>query len=194
MNVLVAGATGAIGRQLISALVSARHNVFGMTSSKLGLQTLKEYGAEGLLASALDAQAVDAAIKRARPEVVIDGLDVVLDTVGGDAQQRSLRLLKPGGIVVSVVSPVPETTQKRFGVRAAYFYVDVTTARLNKITELFDSGKLVSNGGSTVPTGRADLVARCADCGNVLLRLGKHDRVLLDLRGMTCLSVNANDS
>ena len=64
MNVLVAGATGAIGRPLISALVSARHNVFGMTSSKLGLQTLKE-DAEGLLASALDAQAVDAAIKRA---------------------------------------------------------------------------------------------------------------------------------
>ena len=43
-----------------------------MTSSKLGLQTLKEDGAEGLHASALDAQAVDAAIKRARPEVVID--------------------------------------------------------------------------------------------------------------------------
>jgi len=60
MNVLVAGATGAIGRPLICALVSARHNVFGMTSSKLGLQTLKEDGAEGLLASALDAQAVDA--------------------------------------------------------------------------------------------------------------------------------------
>jgi len=74
MNVLVAGATGAIGRPLISALVSARHNVFGMTSSKLGLQTLKEDGAEGLLASALDAKAVDAAIKRARPEVVIDEL------------------------------------------------------------------------------------------------------------------------
>jgi len=55
MKVLVAGATGAIGRPLISALVSARHNVFGMTSSKLGLQTLKEDGAEGLLASALDA-------------------------------------------------------------------------------------------------------------------------------------------
>jgi hypothetical protein len=45
-----------------------------MTSSKLDLQTLKEDGAEGLLASALDAQAVDAAIKRAVPEVVIDEL------------------------------------------------------------------------------------------------------------------------
>src|SRR2546429_6001913 len=64
MNILVADATGAIGRPLISVLVSARHNVFGMTSSKLGHQTLKEDGAEGLLAGALDAPAVDAAIKR----------------------------------------------------------------------------------------------------------------------------------
>ena len=44
-----------------------------------------------------------------------------------------------GGILVSVVSPVPEATQTRYGIRAAYFYVDVTTARLNKITELFES-------------------------------------------------------
>jgi len=78
-------------------------------------------------------------------------VDVVLDTIGGDTQQRSLRVLKPGGILVSVVSPVPETMQKRYGVRAAYFYVDVTTARLNKITELFDSGKLVTHVGTVLP-------------------------------------------
>ena len=37
------------------------------------------------------------------------------------------------------------------------------------------------------------LVTRCADCGNVLLRLVKaRQRVLLDLRGMAYLSVNAN--
>jgi hypothetical protein len=76
-------------------------------------------------------------------EESLTAVDVVLDTVGGDTQQRSLRVLKPGGILVSVVSPVLETTQKRYGVRAAYFYVDVTTARLNKITELFDSGKTI---------------------------------------------------
>ena len=40
------------------------------------------------------------------------------DTVGGDTQQRSLGMLKPGGILVSVVSPVPESAQKRYGIRA----------------------------------------------------------------------------
>ena len=74
MKVLVAGATGAIGRPLISALISARHSVIGMTSSEQGLKTLRDDGADGVLANALDAQAVDAAIKKVQPEVVIDEL------------------------------------------------------------------------------------------------------------------------
>jgi NADPH:quinone reductase-like Zn-dependent oxidoreductase len=82
-------------------------------------------------------------------------MDVVLDTVGGDIQQRSLGVLKPDGILVSVVSAVPEASQRRYGVRAAYFYVDVTTARLNQITELFDSGKLVTDVGTVLPLEEA---------------------------------------
>ena len=60
-------------------------------------------------------------------------------------------MLRPGGILVSVVSPVPETTQKHYGIRALFFYVDVTTARLNKITKLFDSGKLLTDVGTVLP-------------------------------------------
>jgi NADPH:quinone reductase-like Zn-dependent oxidoreductase len=90
-----------------------------------------------------------------RFEDSVTGVDVVLDTVGGDTQQRSLRVLKPGGILVSSVSPVPEATQKRYGIRAAFFYVDVTTARLNAITELFDSGKLVTDVGTVLPLEEA---------------------------------------
>ena len=82
-------------------------------------------------------------------------VDVVLDTVGGDTQERSFRVLKRGGILVSAVSPIPEAMQKRYGVRAAYFYVDVTTARLNKIAELFDSGKMVANVGTVLPLEEA---------------------------------------
>jgi len=86
-----------------------------------------------------------------RFQELLSGMDIVLDTVGGDTQQRSLGVLKPNGILVSTVSPVPEIEQKRYGVRAVYFYVDVTTARLNKIAELFDSGKLVTDVGTVLP-------------------------------------------
>lgn len=85
-------------------------------------------------------------------------MDVVLDTVGEDTQQRSLRVLKPGGILVS---PVPEMMQKRYGLRSACFYVDVTTARLNKITELFDSGKLVTHVGTVLQLEDAHIPTRC---------------------------------
>ena len=100
------------------------------TAASADLDYVRSLGAE---------KAVD--YKEERFEESMTGVDVVLDTVGGDTQQRSLRVLKSGGILVSVVSPVPETTQKRYGVRAEFFYVDVTTARLKTITELFDSGK-----------------------------------------------------
>jgi len=82
-------------------------------------------------------------------------VDVVLDTVGGETQQRSLRVLKPGGILVSVVSPVPEATQKRYGIRAAFFYVDVTTARLNNISERFNNGTLVAEVWTVLPLEEA---------------------------------------
>jgi NADPH:quinone reductase-like Zn-dependent oxidoreductase len=93
--------------------------------------------------------------KKERFEELLNGVDVVLDTVGGDTQQRSLRVVKPGGILVSVVSPVPEEAQKRYDVRGAYFYVDVTTPRLNKISELFDRGKLTTNVGTVLPPEQA---------------------------------------
>ena len=74
MKVLVVGATGAIGRPLISALVSADHDVVGIAGSEQALETIEKNGAEGVVANALDSQAVEAALKKVRPEAVIDEL------------------------------------------------------------------------------------------------------------------------
>jgi nucleoside-diphosphate-sugar epimerase len=74
MKVLVAGATGAIGRPLVSALIAAGHDAFGMTSSQDGLRLLRDRGVKGIVANALDAQAVDAALKTVRPDAVIEEL------------------------------------------------------------------------------------------------------------------------
>ena len=74
MKVFISGATGAIGRPLISRLVGAGHEVVGMTSSERGLKTIKEKGAEGVVANALDAQAVQVAMNKVRPDAVIEEL------------------------------------------------------------------------------------------------------------------------
>ena len=74
MKVFVAGATGAIGRPLVSALVAARHKVVGTTSSVRGLGVLRNYGGDGVIVNALDAGAMNAALARVRPDAVIEEL------------------------------------------------------------------------------------------------------------------------
>ena len=140
---LIHGAAGNVGAYAVQLAKLAGLHVVA-TAASADLEYVRGLGAE---------KVVDYQTERFEDSVT--GVDVVLDTVGGDTQQRSLRILKLGGILVSVVSPVPEPEQKRYGVRAAYFYVDVTTTRLNKITELFDSGKLVTNVGSVLPLEEA---------------------------------------
>lgn len=74
MKVLVAGATGAIGRPLVSALVAAGHQVIGMSSSENGALRLREIGADGEVANALDEKTVLALVKRVKPHAVIEEL------------------------------------------------------------------------------------------------------------------------
>lgn len=57
--------------------------------------------------------------------------------------------------VDAVYIAVPNHLHREYAVRAAYFYVDVTTARLNKISELFDSRKLATNVGTVLPLEQA---------------------------------------
>jgi len=142
-NILIHGGAGNVGAYAVQMASEAGLHVTA-TAASADLQYVRSHGAERVL---------DFQIQRF--EELLSGMDVVLDTVGGDTQQRSLQVLKPGGILVSVVSPVPDPIQKRYGVRAVFFYVDVTTARLNKIAELFDSGKLNTDVGTVLPLEQA---------------------------------------
>ena len=74
MKVLVAGATGAIGRPLIRCLKESGHAVFGLGRSSDSESALVEMGAEAVTADALDAASVKAAIQRIRPDAIINEL------------------------------------------------------------------------------------------------------------------------
>jgi nucleoside-diphosphate-sugar epimerase len=74
MKVFVAGASGAIGRPLVKALLSAGHQVFGMASREAGVEHLRAQGAEGVVLNALDAEAVEREVARIRPAAIIDEL------------------------------------------------------------------------------------------------------------------------
>jgi NADPH:quinone reductase-like Zn-dependent oxidoreductase len=85
--------------------------------------------------------------KTTKFEDVVPPVDAVLDTVGGETQHRSFRVLKPGGILVSSVSPPPQTAV----FRSVFFLVDVTAARLTALARLFDGRKLNVEVGSVLP-------------------------------------------
>jgi 2-alkyl-3-oxoalkanoate reductase len=74
MRILIAGASGAIGRPLVRRLRANQHEVFALTRSPDSAPASKEIGAEPVIADALDAAAVNAAAGRIRPDAVINQL------------------------------------------------------------------------------------------------------------------------
>ena len=77
MRVFVAGATGAIGRQLVPRLVARGHEVHGITRSELKKAMLEDLGAVPVVADALDADQVAEAVAMARPEAIVHELTAI---------------------------------------------------------------------------------------------------------------------
>jgi len=77
MRVFVAGATGAIGKQLVPRLVAAGHEVHGMTRSASKQAILVELGAVPVVADALDPDQVAEAVGQARPDVIVHQLTAI---------------------------------------------------------------------------------------------------------------------
>lgn len=74
MKIFIAGATGAIGRQLIPMLVEKGHDVVGMTRTEAKQDFLLGLGAEPVIADALDPEAVGQAVSEASPDVIVHQL------------------------------------------------------------------------------------------------------------------------
>ena len=73
-TILVAGASGVIGRRLVPLLVDAGHEVVGTTRTEQGARTLRELGAKPVVVDVLDAEALLRAVTSTGPEVVMHQL------------------------------------------------------------------------------------------------------------------------
>jgi NADPH:quinone reductase-like Zn-dependent oxidoreductase len=163
-TVLILGAGGNVGAYAVQLARNAGLNVIA-TASANDVDYVRGLGANMVFD-----------YHRPPFEDAAHSVDAVIDTVGGTTSERSLRVLKPGGILVSAVSPVPEETTKRYGVKAVFFYVEVTTSRLQRLTELFDSKKLVPCVGTVLPLSQArvahDMLAGAPhDRGKIVLKI-----------------------
>jgi NADPH:quinone reductase-like Zn-dependent oxidoreductase len=142
-RVLIHGTAGNVGANAVQLAKHAGAEIYA-TAAADDAEYVKGLGA----GSVID-------YKAQHFEEVVPPVDAVIDLAGGETRQRSFAVLKPGGILVSVVSPIPEKPPQPAGVRSVFFLVEVTTARLEKVTELFDRGELKAAVGTVLPLEQA---------------------------------------
>jgi len=153
-KVLVHGAAGGVGSFAVQLAKWKGAYVIG-TASLGNLQFVRDLGAN---------EVID--YTRTRFEDVVHDADMVLDTLGGETQKRSWRVLKKGGILVSLPSRPSEKEAAAHGVRQAYFNVRPNTAQLTEITALVDSGKLRPVVESVLPLADARLAQEISQAGH----------------------------
>jgi NADPH:quinone reductase-like Zn-dependent oxidoreductase len=137
-TVLIHGGSGSVGAYAVQLASQAGLEVYA-TASTDNVEYVRSLGA---------AHVID--YRKERFEDVVPPVDIVIDTVGGETREKSVKLVKPGGILVSAVSPFPED-QKTPGIRTKFFIVEVTTERLTRLTDLIEAGKLAVHVGSVLP-------------------------------------------
>ena len=104
--------------------------------------------------------------------------DAVIDTVGGPTQEQLFSLAKPGGIVVSVVSPPNAQRAQQYRLTSDYFIVDVNSAQLARLADMLDAKELVTSVGSVLPLAEVRAAhemladARPHKRGKIVLRVG----------------------
>ena len=141
-TVLVYGAAGNVGAYAVQLARWAGARVLAVAAEG-DASYLRGLGA---------AEVIDSQTERVEDRV--SDVDVVIDTVGGDAQRRAFGVIKPAGILVSSISTPSQELAQTYGIRVAYFIVRVSSKQLTRIAQLVDDGTLRTNLG--VVLGLAD--------------------------------------
>ena len=78
-------------------------------------------------------------------EDIVHDYDAVFDTVGGDTYTRSFKVLRKGGIIVSMLEQQNSELMEQFGVKAISQFTQVNRQRLSKLAEWVDQNKVKVN-------------------------------------------------
>ncbi|MFD8594501.1 NADP-dependent oxidoreductase [Kitasatospora sp. NPDC059646] len=161
-RVLVHAAAGGVGHLAVQIAKSRGAYVIG-TASAAKHDFLRGLGAD----ETIDYRTTDFA------EAVRDA-DVVLDTVGGEYQLRSLRTLRRGGLLVSIL-PVPveglAEEADRLGVRTAMMLVEADHAGMAAVADLAGRGLLRAEIAGTFPLAEAAKAHALGDTGRTTGKL-----------------------
>ncbi|MFT5896890.1 MAG: NADPH:quinone reductase-like Zn-dependent oxidoreductase [bacterium] len=129
-KVLVHAGSGGVGSLAIQLAKSRGAYVIATTSDK-NRAFVKSLGAD---------EVID--YKTQQLSEILQDIDIVFDTVGGDVQDSSWSVLKQGGILVSIVSSPSEDKAKELGVRCAFVFVEPSACILEELAKLVERGEL----------------------------------------------------
>lgn len=142
-TILIHGASGAVG----SAAVQLAH-----TRGARVIASARAASFERLKADGAD-QLID--YTTTPFESAVTGVDAVLDAVGGETQQRSYAVLKPGGILIAISQPPSAEEAAKHRVRAMFFSTRSSPETLNQLTTEIEAGRLVPSVARTYPLSTA---------------------------------------
>lgn len=141
-RVLIHGAAGGVGHLATQLARWRGARVIG-TATGEAVEVVRQLGA---------VEVVDR--KRDRFEDVLEPVDLVLDTVGGEVLGRSAAVVRPGGRLVSVAEDPPELSSD-LRIEASYFVVEPNGDQLAELSQLIDAGELRPAVDSVFPLAEA---------------------------------------
>ncbi|MFD8257552.1 NADP-dependent oxidoreductase [Streptomyces griseoluteus] len=160
-RVLIHAAAGGVGHVAVQIAKALGAYVIG-TASAGKHDFLREIGVD----EPVDYRSTDFT------EAVRD-VDVVLDTLGGETSVRSLKVLRPGGIVVSIVPFGGQDffdEAERLGVRGVRMLVDSDRYGMQEISRMAQAGQVKATIAETFPLAQA---ARAHEVGETGRTTGK---------------------
>ena len=162
-RVLIHGAAGGVGHIAVQLAKWKGAHVIG-TASEKNHDFLRHLGVDQVIA-----------YQTVRFEEAVEPVDVVLDTMGGEVQARSWKVLRRGGILVSIASPPSEEAAAANGVRQAFVFTQPNAPQLEEIARLADAEKLKAIVETILPLSDAkrgqELSQRGHTRGKIVLRV-----------------------
>jgi NADPH:quinone reductase-like Zn-dependent oxidoreductase len=162
-TILIHAAAGGVGSFAVQFAKWRKARVIGTASAK-SLDIVRSLGAD---------EVVDYHTQRF--EDAAREVDVVLDLVGGETQERSLRVLKCGGILVSTVQPPAPPKLQHLGVRGAMVRQKPNGQQLQTIAELVTSGEVRVNIERVFPLEQASEAQQLSQTGHA------HGKIVLEI-------------
>lgn len=154
-KVLIHAAAGGVGHFAVQFARWKGAQIIG-TASTRSLDFVRELGADDVID-----------YTKSRFEENVRDMDVVIDLVGGDTQERSWSVLKRAGVLVSTLSLTDEKLPTRYGVRGRSFFARPNGSQLATIAELIHAGYVKPHVESILPLSEARRAHEMSESGHV---------------------------